>query len=176
MTTTRFPTTQYTAEHFVESAGAILFHISTQRICLVHLKPRDEWILAKGRRNVGEFRAVTALREVTEETGIPCRPLTVRMKTRAPPAIEPEGGSPDVVREHEGSMEPFMVTLRQTGDEEIKFIWWYIAAVDEEKSVGVPEERYEVVFLPFGEAVEKLTFQSDRDVVAKAVKIVKGED
>jgi len=98
------------------------------------------------------------------------------MKTRAPPAIEPEGGSPDVVREHEGAMEPFMVTLRQIDDGDVKFIWWYIAAVDEEKSAGVPEERYDVVFLSYQEALEKLTFATDREVIETAVKIVMGED
>lgn len=141
----------------------------------MHLKPRDEWILAKGRRKAGESRAVTAQREVTEETGIPCRPLSVRMKTRAP---EPEGDSdcPDVVREYEGAMELFMVTLRQIGERGMKFIWWYIAAVDEGKVAGVPEERYDVVLLPYKEALEKLTFKTDREIVEKAIQIVEGED
>jgi len=96
------------------------------------------------------------------------------METRAPPAVEPEGGSPDVVREHEGSTEPFMVTLRQIGEKEMKFIWWYIAAVDVEKTVVPPEEKYDVVFLPFDDALERLTFETDREIVRKAIQIVKG--
>jgi 8-oxo-dGTP pyrophosphatase MutT (NUDIX family) len=75
------PTTQYTSEEFVESSGAILFDLSheTKSVCLIHYTVKDEWLLAKGRRNCGESRLEAALREVEEETGYKCHVYSVTM-------------------------------------------------------------------------------------------------
>lgn len=171
MAASSFPTTQYTSEHFVESAGAVLFHISTQRICLIHYKEKDEWLLAKGRRNCGETRRVAAVREMTEETGLQCRLLDVKLNTRAPPA-ESAAAIGDVARSITTSDEPFMLTLRKTNDADMKLIWWYIAIVDEEAMASVPEEQFTVGLFQYGEALQKLTFENDRAVVRKAIEIV----
>ena len=53
----------------------------------------------------------------------------------------------------------------------MKMIWWYVAAVDEEAEVGKGEAEFEAEMLGFEEISDKLTFQSDREVVAKAVEI-----
>lgn len=89
MAESRFTSEQYTSEAFVESVGGVLFCLSSQ-VCVLHLLKRDEYVLAKGRRNCGEARQVTAVREVTEETGFQCRLLPLNMHTRAPPAVETE--------------------------------------------------------------------------------------
>lgn len=172
MATSPFLTSQYTSENFVDSAGAVLFHLSSHRICLIHLIERKEWLLAKGRRNCTESRAATALREVTEETGLPARLLDVRISTRAPPIIEEPDGSIDTVRVYEGAVEPFMLTLRKTSEQNVKLIWWYIAAVDEDRVAGVSEEKYSVGFFGYSEAIEMLTYKEDREVVQRAVDIV----
>ena len=75
---------------FLESAGAIIFHLSTGKICVLHHLNKNEYILAKGRRNCGETRHQAALREFTEETGFSCHLLPLNMLTRAPPQIETE--------------------------------------------------------------------------------------
>ena len=52
---------QYTSEQFVESCGAILFDLTTsqnKRVSLVHYRPKDEWLLAKGRQNCGVGQGV----------------------------------------------------------------------------------------------------------------------
>jgi 8-oxo-dGTP pyrophosphatase MutT (NUDIX family) len=72
----------YAAEKFVESAGTVLFRLSTREVCILHLLHRDEYILPKGRRNLGESRRTTAIRETTEETDIPCRLLPVNLVSR----------------------------------------------------------------------------------------------
>ena len=171
MSTSRFPTTQYSSSEFVESAGAVLFHLSTRRICLLHLKKRDEWLLAKGRRNCTESRAAAAIREVSEETGYSCRLLPVTMATRAPPIVE-DVNVPDEPRIYQGAEEPFYLTSRQVGAKNLKLIWWFIAAINEREEEKACEDGYHRVLVGYEEALEKLTFQDDRDIVQEAIRIV----
>ena len=171
MAASRFPTTQYTSSEFVESAGAVLFHLSTQRICLLHLKKRDEWLLAKGRRSSTESRAAAAIREACEETGYSCRLLPVTMETRAPPAVE-DVNTPDQPRTYQGGGEPFYLTSRLIGERNLKLIWWFIAAVNENGEERACEDRYDRVLVGYQEALGMLTFRADRDIVEKAIRIV----
>ena len=176
MATSRFHTSQHTSEQLVESAGAILFRLSTQEVCVLHLLPRDEYILAKGRRNVGESRREAALREVREETGYSCRLLPVTMASRAPPAVETEPYG-DVLRTHPYVTEPLSLQIRHLdpgGD--VKLIWWFIAAVDEDTVPNEDrpgEEKFNVEFYSYEEVVKKLTFKMDRDMVQRAIDTVK---
>ena len=105
MASSRFESEQYTSEAFVESAGAVLFRLSSREVCVLHLLKRNEYVLAKGRRNCGESRQAAALREITEETGFACRLLPLNMSTRAPPAVETEQLD-DKARFYRGICEP----------------------------------------------------------------------
>lgn len=172
--------TQYTAEQFVESCGAVLFDLSdSQRktVCLIHYHAKNEWLLAKGRRNCGESRHEAALREVREETGYRIRLHPVTMQTRAPPMDE-QGHMPDQHRSHPDLTEPYMVTMRQLGGDgvkNIKIIWWYIAALDDGTATGCgveADEGFTPEFFPLEEAVKKLSFQDDRAVLQKAITLV----
>lgn len=100
------------------------------------------------------------------------------MQTRAPPAVEPEEGSRDEVRMEEVEGEPFMVTLREVGEGRVKLIWWFVAEVDESAGVemGVGEEKFGVEMVEWTEAGERLTFREDREVLQRAIAIVKGEE
>lgn len=174
MALSQSPTIQYDAEHFVESAGAVLIKVSTRQICLVYHQARGEWLLAKGRRNIGESRQAAALREAAEETGYLCHPFPLTMSTRAPPAVE-VGHYPDEPRVHPEACEPFMVTCRQLeGGQDLKIIWWYVAAIDEHSERGDGEEKFDAQLFGFEGALERLTFETDRDVVRKAIKIFDG--
>src|SRR4051812_36586779 len=149
MSPPRFESTQFSSSAFVESAGAIPFRLSTRTICVLHHQRSGEYLLAKGRRNCGEARRDAALREVREETGLRCRLLPVDMRTRAPPAEEPEGQHASGARVERGACEPIMVQMRGLRDGSIKLIWWYVAAVEEGVTVerdAVDEERYSVEF------------------------------
>ncbi|KAE8360586.1 hypothetical protein BDV27DRAFT_134295 [Aspergillus caelatus] len=179
MTTSPNTTTQYTSEQFVESCGAILFDLSAQNktVCLIHYHAKNEWLLAKGRRNCGESRHEAALREVREETGSQAHLYPVTMHTRAPPMDE-QGHMPDKPRCYSNLTEPFMVTMRQLGGagvNDVKIIWWYIAALDEgvvARSAGQAEEGFTPKFFPLNEAVKRLSFDSDRIVLQKAIELV----
>jgi 8-oxo-dGTP pyrophosphatase MutT (NUDIX family) len=174
MATSRFQSEQYFSDALVESAGAVLFRLSTKQICLVRLLVRNEYLLAKGRRNLGETRQAAALREVVEETGYSCRILPVDMVTRNPPAIETES-MPDEPRLHTNVCEPFALQLRRIAEGNVKLIWWYIAAVNEDEEFKVEtqeKDKFAVEFYGYAEAVQKLTFQMDREMVQKAIDIV----
>lgn len=177
MTASRFRTSQHTSEQFIESAGAILFRLSTQEVCLLHLVSRDEYIVAKGRRNLGENPQDAALREVREETGYECRLLPVTMASRTPPAVETEQSGDDVLRTYSNVTEPFFLQIRHLETKgDVKLIWWFIAAVDESKNPKndhhLMEEKFEVEFYSYKEAVKKLTFQLDQDIVRRAIDMV----
>nr|POE63375.1 hypothetical protein CFP56_04278 [Quercus suber] len=182
MATSGFSTTQYAASQFVESAGAIVFHVAQRQICLVRHRPRDEWLLAKGRRNVGESRVQAALREAREETGFACDVLRMDMVTRAPPAMEVLSHYPDEPRMHEAVTEPFAVTICEIGEgSQVKFIWWYLAAIrgsraDEGVASQDGEEQFEARLFDFEGALERLTYQSDREIVRKAVEIYEANE
>jgi 8-oxo-dGTP pyrophosphatase MutT (NUDIX family)/phosphohistidine phosphatase SixA len=62
----------------IEAAGAVLWRRadSGTEVLLIHRPRRDDWSLAKGKRNPGEHILQTAVREVTEETGL--RPVLGR--------------------------------------------------------------------------------------------------
>lgn len=71
-----------------------------------------------------------------------------------------------------------MVTMRQLDGEKnngVKIIWWYIAALDEGVGVGSAaegEEEFTPKFFPLEQAVQMLSFQTDRDVLEKAISLV----
>ena len=61
----------------------------------------------------------------------------------------------------------------------MKLVWWFVAAIVEEGGVAVAEERgseeeekFEVEFCGYEDAVRKLTFQLDREMVEKAIELV----
>ena len=170
MATSQYQTRQYVAAQFVESAGAVLFKVSSREICLVHHQEKDEWLLAKGRCNIEERRQATAIREVEEETGYEAELLTVTMTTRAPPAAETRH-YPDEPHLHHNVCDPFMMTSRQLDDNNIKIIWWFIAAIDEAEVAGKGEMQFKAQLFGFDEALHKLTYELDRDIVREAIRI-----
>ncbi|KAG6806969.1 hypothetical protein H0H92_009331 [Tricholoma furcatifolium] len=167
----KYPTTQYLADDFVISAGSVLFRKSQSHdleICLIHNTPRNEWLLPKGRKDRGESIEVAAVRETFEETGYPCALWPLRMPTRA--TIPGENSKDDVVRVGDNLVEPIAVSIRDLGKDGAKIIWWYITIVTGEKVAGTQAEyeAYEPQFLEASVAIERLTFQNDREIVQKA--------
>ena len=70
----------------VEAAGAVVWRSvgDTLQVLLVHRDRYDDWTFPKGKLDPGETLAVTAVREVEEETGVRIRlgPLLVRHEYR----------------------------------------------------------------------------------------------
>ena len=96
------------------------------------------------------------------------------MSTRAPPAIEDEQLG-DEARFYSGICETFTLQIRRLGEGNVKLIWWYIAAVNEDEPSHdrqqLEKDKFAVEFYSYADVLEKLTFQMDRDMVKKATEI-----
>ena len=189
MASSRLPTTQYTADEFLICAGTILFRHAPSpssslsspserppplQVCLLLHTVRNEWLLPKGRKDRFEPINTTAIRETFEETGYSCKLLPITLATRAP---LPGSQAKDCVEVVQNCEEPFMMTLRQVPTGGVKMIWWFVSVVDraeEEKVEGTQTEveSYLSEFVDVEEALERATFQSDRDVIRRAFDLV----
>ena len=81
----------------------------------------------------------------------------------------------DEARFYTGICEPFTLQLRHLGEGDVKLIWWYIAAVNEDQPFmeDLQEgQKFAVQFYSYTEVLKKLTFQMDRDMVGRAIDIV----
>jgi 8-oxo-dGTP pyrophosphatase MutT (NUDIX family) len=179
------PTINYPSTHFLESSGAIPFILSKRQIVLITRTLHDstghaetEYILAKGRRNINESRLTNALHEVREETGYTCLPLPVTLDTRLCPAEEIPGVfTEDMVRVYENAVEPFMMNIRELWPGDVKVIWFFLAAVDENVPVETVNDSEVSGVQAFGyeEAVARCTFEGDREVLRRAIALVEGK-
>ncbi|KAL4072191.1 NUDIX hydrolase domain-like protein [Scleroderma yunnanense] len=166
------PSVVHFSEAFVICAGSVLFRRDaedTWQICILHNRTDQLFVLPKGRKDCGETTEEAAIRETHEETGYPCKLLPCTMMTRAPP---PSINVVDEPRAIEGATEPFAVTFRdQNGT---KVIWWYLTIVSGEKEEGTQtaSENYLSEFITPGQAIQKLTFQEDRNLVHRALTLV----
>ncbi|EFR01294.1 hypothetical protein MGYG_04299 [Nannizzia gypsea CBS 118893] len=176
MASSAFKTAQYHSEQFVESSGAVLFDFSQEipKVCLIYYIEKDEWLLAKGRRNYNESRREAALREVREETGYQCRLYPISMPTRATnPSATDTNDMTDQARVYHNLTEPFMLSIREIKERSsIKLIWWYIAELEKNVQTMDGEAEFISEFFSYDEAIRRLTFQGDRDVLIKAVSLV----
>ncbi|KAJ6513367.1 hypothetical protein C8R45DRAFT_1068349 [Mycena sanguinolenta] len=149
-------------------------------ICVLHDRKTDEWLLPKGRKDTGESIAAAAVRETFEETGYPCALLPLRMPTRAP---APGVNTADAVSLQSGISEPLVVAIRdmRTGGRGIKIVWWFVArATGGERVLGTQTEweAFDAVWLAAEDACAdgRLTYESDREVVRKAVQVLQMDD
>ena len=152
----------------------------------MHYAARDEWLLAKGRKDEGEDLATAATREVREETGYSCRLHPVpRLPTCAPVSAPAAAGfQPQAARIARDSTEPFEITIRPLGRGRVKVIFWFIGTIDvpfeqdaaaEAHAPGshqVMEGFDNVQLFDIDEAMEKLAYEGDRELVRTAVSIL----
>ena len=176
---TRTHTTHPILTHPHLGRGSILFaSIQTPlRVCLIYHKARGEWLLPNGRKDRGEDVRDAAVRETYEETGYLSELLPLDMVTRAPAAGAQTTDAAVAVR---GSEEPFMVTLRRTQEGGVQVLSWFatVCTAEARRRAGsvlqTEVEDYDSAFFEVEEAVRVATFQVDRDVIARAVELVRG--
>lgn len=162
-----FRNEQYTSEQFIESAGVVLIHRSSRKVCIIHDNHNGQWVLPKGRRNIDETYEDAATRETTEETGYLCDHLPVDMKSRAPSV----GDDGDGVRNYRRVYAPFMVTIRHVGGGNVKIIWWYVAQINKRRVKTAGEQQYDAELLDFRTAIDKLSFADDQAVMKRGLRL-----
>ncbi|KAF3915282.1 hypothetical protein AA313_de0201421 [Arthrobotrys entomopaga] len=180
---------QYPSTNLTESAGTILFHLPSRTICLLSQTTKsgdsELLLLPKGRRNINESRAAASIRETTEETSYKCSLLPISLPSHQTTQEDDEDVR-DTARTHENCTESFYMQLRRIGGEKdrVKIIWWFVAQVDEEdyqkkkkkkgeKWDGVVKKGVRVKWLEYNDAVEELSYETDKDVVKAAIELVK---
>jgi 8-oxo-dGTP diphosphatase len=109
------------------------------RVCLVHRPRYDDWTLPKGKLDRGESFEDGALREVWEETGLRCRLI----RELEPAKYKDHKGRPKTVR-------------------------YWTMEVRSDEGFEPNEETDELRWVTPEQALELLTYDRDRDVVAAA--------
>lgn len=132
----------------MRAAGGVVTRVRAGRreVLVLHKRSPSEWRLPKGRVEPGEKPEEAAVREVTEETGLAC----------------------EVVAELGETDHPF--PDRRTGRTLWKRTTFYLM-----REMGGPVKERDGVFdvvtwLPAEEAVARLTFETERRMVRKALR------
>ncbi|MET0422484.1 MAG: NUDIX hydrolase [Actinoplanes sp.] len=131
--------------HLVRAAGGVLHRPDSaggMTIALVHRPRYDDWSLPKGKLDDGEEPMAAAVREVREETGIAARP---RLRLPSVEYTMPDG-TPKVVD----------YWLMQPGDD---------------GPVQDTDEVDAVEWLPIAEAVERVTYADERDLLTHVAEL-----
>ena len=150
------------SEDFVLSSGTVPIDIARGLVLLLYYRPKGEYMLPKGRKNVGETLEDAAVRETTEETGFNCCLLEHTLATNAQERFYPY------------HTEPIAIQQRMNQDVR-KIIFWYVAEVDStSQSMHYTQEgeEFDVVWLGLDDASSKCSFDDDRKILAKALEAV----
>ena len=112
------------------------------RVALVHRPAYDDWTLPKGKLEPGETRLAAAVREVAEETGLRC-------------LVGPTLGSIEYVDARGRDKTVYYWAMAATGD---------VLAPTKE----VDDARW----VRLADAAEQLTYERDREVLARAAALI----
>ncbi|RSM04248.1 hypothetical protein CDV31_010107 [Fusarium ambrosium] len=156
------------SNQFVISCGTVSLDVKRSKVLLIRWRRTGEYVLPKGRKDIGEPLEQTALRETFEETGIQVQLLPVAIDTLA--TLPSSMDLPKAVT------EPIAVTQRTTQKGILKIIFWYVAVAD---STAIPEEGtqkededFENVWVDFDNAAPTLSFDDDQKIVKAAIVAV----
>ncbi|KAK7398605.1 hypothetical protein QQX98_012014 [Neonectria punicea] len=158
------------ANQFAISCGTVTVDVSRAKVLLIRCRRTGEYMLPKGRKDIGEGLEHTATRETFEETGIPAQLLPVDIETMATmPSSIMGKGSPKVVT------EPLAVTQR-VNKGVLKIIFWYVGSADSavarEEGTQNEDEGYDTIWVGFNEVESTLRFDDDKGVAREAIGAV----
>lgn len=166
------------SDAFVIGSGTVTVDLLAPilHVLVKYLSDRDEYILPKGRLNIGEDWREAAVRETFEETRIRVQLLPTYITTNATIPSTATATSPNLLH-----TEPFARTQRLLGvdgDRE-KTTYWFAATADSTQSIPEPhaepqpgEESSQPVWLPQDEALARLSFEGEKAVTSKLIDCV----
>lgn len=126
------------------AAGAVVLRTDDtggNEVLVIHRDGYDDWTLPKGHLEPGEQLPVAAVREVGEETG-----TMIRLGASLPVSRYPVEGRP-------------------------KEVHWWVGFPTGETTEPTDDEADVVTWLPVDEARQRLTFETDRDLVSRALEL-----
>jgi len=157
------------ASEFVISCGTVTFDLRESEVLLIRCCTKNECMLPKGRKNVGETLEAAALRETWEETGYSATLLPLPTCTQATPHSTSDGMSLT-------NTEPIYMSQRNSNGV-YKVIFWYAATGDstahEQRRPQQPNEDFETKWTPCREAEAALSFDDDCQIFQTAWEAVK---
>ena len=148
---------------FVLSSGTVPIDISKGLVLLLFYRPKREYLLPKGRKNVAETLEAAALRETAEESGFECHLFKHKLSTNAQQLIGSEHTEP--------------IAVQQRVNKGVrKIVFWYVSEVDSgsRQKLDTQEEGedFDVVWVRLEDAPLKCSFADDRMIVEKALEAI----
>jgi len=140
------------------SAGGVLVRRLRGRWMLAAIRPAGRphglWALPKGQIDAGEISEQTALREISEETGVSGRSL--------------------------GKLGDVRYTFTWEGERVYKVVSFFLVRYESGKLGEIPaafrHEVEEVRWLPLDDAPRVLAYRGERQMAEKALSVLAGED
>jgi 8-oxo-dGTP pyrophosphatase MutT (NUDIX family) len=155
------------SDEFAISCGTVTIDVRESKVLLIHMRKNGEYMLPKGRKDVGESLEATALRETYEETGIKAQLLPV--------AIDSQATSTQGQDRPKAITEPIAVSQRMTQGG-LKIIFWYVGVADSTippvEGTQQENESFQTVWVKFDEVESIISWEDDRRVAMKAVVAV----
>jgi 8-oxo-dGTP pyrophosphatase MutT (NUDIX family) len=112
-----------------------------------HSPPYSHWDFPKGHIEKGERTEEAVRREVKEETGI------------------------SRIQIIPGFKETKRYFVNYTGEKALKFVAYFLAKTNEKK-IKISDEHEDFVWLPFGEACDRITYRTSKEVFKKAHEFI----
>jgi 8-oxo-dGTP pyrophosphatase MutT (NUDIX family) len=166
------PRTIHFSDEFVISCGMVTLDLKAHKVLIILWRKTGEYLLPKGRKEIGEPLQSAAVRETFEETGFSCSLLPHKFPTLATDQVTGAHVDKDV----EPTLEPFAVTQR-TSDGKLKIIFWYLGEGDSTKrkieGTQMEDEDFESLWVDESKVLETVTWDDDRLLVAKAMEFWK---
>lgn len=162
------------ANQFGISCGTVSVDVAAAKVLLIRSRTTGEYLLPKGRKDLGEDLEHTATRETFEETGVRVRLLPVPVETMATvPSSMKDENRPKAVT------EPIAVTQR-VNKGVLKIIFWYVASANSaaarEEGTQNEDEDFDTTWVGFDKVEARLSFDDDRRVAQEAISAVGRSD
>ncbi|KAJ4141593.1 hypothetical protein NW768_000808 [Fusarium equiseti] len=158
------------SDQFAISCGTVTIDVQKLKVLLIRMRENGEYMLPKGRKDVGEGLEETALRETYEETGMKAQLLPV--------AIDSQATSPQGQDRPKAITEPIAVSQRMTKGG-LKIIFWYIGIADSTvppvEGTQQQDESFSTVWVRFDEVESVVSWEDDRRIAMKAIVAVMKE-